>query len=57
LLLPSVEGLPGYPNLADQIRDRQAQLGPLQYRHDLLNRKPLPLHRRISSHKEIRRKY
>ncbi len=31
-------------------------LSLLQYRHDLFNRKPLPLHRRISSHKEIRRK-
>jgi hypothetical protein len=56
LPLPPVECLLRYPDLPDQIRHRQAQLRLLQHRDDLLDRKPLLLHRRTSSTREIRRK-
>lgn len=43
--LSSVERLPCNPDLADQIRHRQAQFDLLLDRYDLLYRKPLPFHR------------
>ena len=51
LPLPPMVGLFGYPNAADQICHRHPHLGLLQNRHNLLNRKSLPLHRRTSLQK------
>jgi hypothetical protein len=47
LFPPPVEHLLRDSDLASQVGDWQTELGLLQHRDDLLNRKPLPLHAKL----------
>src|SRR4029453_12083667 len=49
LLLPAVEGLLADADLADELRHRHPELGLLEHRHDLLDRKTATSHDTSSS--------
>jgi hypothetical protein len=48
LTLPSVKRLFRNPDLPDHVQEGHPELGLLEHRHDLLNRKSNPLHGKLT---------